>query len=122
MYHLSAHNSRQNSHCICVATNFCDPDFLVLRGTVSNLTRDQSLVFIPDWDQMPPNELKFWPYKTGYTRTKLAHAQGAVAMVEWVSNGSHNYTGLFQGVRAYPEITTTAQVKLQLDSLRPLAV
>jgi hypothetical protein len=72
---------------------------------------------------MPPNELKFWPYKTGYTRTKLAHAQGAVAMVEWVSNGSHNYTGLFQGVRAYPEITTTtAQVKLQLDSLRPLAV
>lgn len=56
-----------------------------------------NLTFAADWDEMPPNELKFWPYKTGYTRTKLAHAQGAVALVEWVSNGSHNYTGLFQG-------------------------
>ena len=73
---------------------------------------------------MPPNELKFWPYKTGYTRTKLAHAQGAVALVEWVSNGSHNYTGLFQGVLDYPEITTQQHRKLSFNSglLRPLAV
>jgi hypothetical protein len=59
-----------------------------------------NLTFSYDWDQFMPNEIKVWPYKTGYTRTKLAHAQGSVAMVEWVSNGLHNYTGLFQGARS----------------------
>jgi hypothetical protein len=35
---------------------------------------------------MMPNELKIFPYKTGYTRTKLIHVQGA-----------HSRTPLFSG-------------------------
>lgn len=50
-----------------------------------------------DWDEFMPNEIKTWPYKTGYARTKLIHSQGVVALVSWKSLGNHNYTGLFQG-------------------------
>ena len=30
-------------------------------------------------------------------RKKLVHTKGVVGTVEWVSNGEHDYTGLFQG-------------------------
>jgi hypothetical protein len=30
-----------------------------------------------------PNEIKTWPYKTGYARTKLIHSQGATC---WAIN------------------------------------
>jgi hypothetical protein len=33
-----------------------------------------------------PNEIKTWPYKTGYTRAKLIHSQGATCYTFLVLN------------------------------------
>lgn len=66
-------------------------------GSLELFIEVMNLTFDFDWDEFMPNEHKLWPYNPGTTRPKIIHSVGVVGIVNWESNGKHNYTGLFKG-------------------------
>merc|ERR1719183_46384 len=85
--------SAADKHARMLTAINCDKQIGGWHSVVTNaaiLTESMDPVFKTKGDEMPPGQ--WWG-----RRDKLIHTVGPIGEVSWVSNGTHNYTGLFLG-------------------------
>ena len=76
------------------------------------LVVDENTVFDTKGDELPC----YW----NGCRNKTIHAQGVVGKVQWRSQGSHPYTGIFKGADAgYIRFSVAAPVDVMSPNLKP---